>query len=60
MKKYGTIIYHYYIYIDNHDSIFFSNNLIETINLILNSKYKGVCKTYYNFEYAINELFNNF
>ena len=47
-------------FIDNHDDIFFTNNLIETINRILNNKYKGICKTFYNFEYAKNELFKYF
>lgn len=47
-------------FIDNHNDIFFTNNLIETINRVLNSKYKGVWKTFYNFEYALNELFNYF
>ena len=38
---------------DNPNLIFMTNNICESNNKYLNSKYHGVCKTFLNFEYAI-------
>ena len=40
---------------DNPNLIFMTNNICESNNKYLISKYHGVYKTFLNFEYAIHE-----
>jgi len=40
--------------------IFFTNNIVESTSRILNSKYRGICKTFAHFEYAILKLIEYF
>lgn len=46
--------------IDNPNIIFYTNNLVKSTNRTLNNKYRGICKTFCNFEYAIYELIDYF
>ena len=47
---------------ENNDILFFTNNICESANLILNSKFIVACKTLFHFQKAITEvikLYNN-
>ena len=42
------------------NTIFFTNNLLESTNRTININYVGISKSFYNFEHAIFELFKIF